>query len=86
MDEQLPFDYRVVWKDEYKTFGGVASMTEYHERRKMEVVFNIDKFKPYSYPQIQKNCEFYAVEGERLEELLEAYPNAEKVFKKYCVR
>ena len=52
MDEQLPFDYRVVWKDEYKTFGGVASMTEYHERRKMEVVFNIDKFKPYSYPQI----------------------------------
>ena len=28
MDEELPFDYRVVWNDEYKTFGGVASMTD----------------------------------------------------------
>ena len=66
MDEELPFDYRVIWNDEYKTFGGFASVTEQHERRKMEVVFHEDKFKPLSYPQRQKNCLFYAVEGERL--------------------
>ena len=28
MDEELPFDYRVIWNDEYKTFGGFASVTE----------------------------------------------------------
>ena len=52
----------------------------------MEVVFNEDKFKPNSYPQKQKNCLFYAVEGDRIEELLEANPHAEKIFKEYCIK
>ena len=29
---------------------------------------------------------FYAVEGDRIEELLEANPNAENIFKEYCIK
>ena len=86
MEEELPFDYRVIWKDEYKNFHDFVCMTDIHERRKMEVVFEIDKYTPLSYPKIQKNCLLYAVEGERLCELLESYPKAEKIFKRYCFR
>ena len=28
MDEVLPFDYRVIWSDEYKNFGGAANITD----------------------------------------------------------
>ena len=86
MDTTLPFDYRVVWPDEYEKSSEKANFNKLHRDRKDEIAFNHHKFKPFEFPLYSKNVQLYSVEKDRLEELFEIYPKAEEVFENYCVK
>lgn len=88
MDDELPFDYRAVWPDEYakSNKSNKVKFNRMHLIRKDKIAFNEHKFKPNEFPLTQKDVQLYSVEKERLQELLEIYPKAEEVFEEYAVK
>lgn len=86
MDTTLPFDYRVVWPDEYEKLSEKVHFNKLHRDRKDEIAFNHHKFKPFEFPLHSKDVQLYSVEKDRLEELFEMYPKAEEVFEDYCIK
>ena len=54
--------------------------------RKNRIAFNEHRFKPWDFPKDSKVVQFFAIESDRLLELLELYPKAEEIFKDYCIK
>ena len=87
MDAKLPFNYRAITSEEYnqEAFENQVTFNKMYRDRKEKIIFNEHKFQPYEFPKTQRNVLFYAVDAERLDELLEHNPKAEEIFSDYCV-
>ena len=86
METELPFDYRAIAVDEFRVEDDFdsASFNKMHQTRKNKIYFNEHRFKPWSFEAQKKDVQLYAVEAERLQELLEINPKAEEIFMDYA--
>ena len=86
METELPFDYRAVGDDEFieEDDQECVNFHKLHAQRKEKIYFNEHRFKPWQFEAEKKDVQLYAVEADRLQELLEVNPKAEEIFLDYA--